>query len=326
MWVAIAPVHPTDPPALLALLVCYQDRTVRNVSATFQEQTGVAASNIVEWATDSTRAKIAKAAAGEHADSLLAIDKSSRKTGKYGRMEQELVQELHARRRRGLKCSARWLTHAARILMKRLYPDIPENSFKGGKDWRARFLARFKFTIRRKTNRKNVTWEETRPILQRYFKRLRMRLMTPEVTTLNVHPKWGTYINWQRANVDQSPLPFTNGADATYDEIGAKRVPINQGNDAWHKRQYTVQLAFRPALPPLPTTETAAARFDKHLQHQQRPAIVFRGQGRVSQAERDGYHQDVDVYWQPNAWVDSTVANEWVSKQPGVQRRELSSR
>jgi hypothetical protein len=253
-----------------------------------------------------TRAKIAKAAAGEHANSLLAIVKTSRKTGKYGRMEKELVEELRARRRRGRKCSAR-------VLMKRLYPDNPENLFKGGKDWRARFLARFNFTIRRKTNRKNVTWEETRPILQRYFKRLRMRLSTPAVTTLVVHPKWGTYMNWQRANVDQSPLPFTNCADITYEEIGAKRVPINQGNDAWHKRQYTAQLAFRPALPPRPTTEAAAALYDKHLQHQPRPAIVFRGKGCVSQAERDSYHDDVDVYWQANAWVDSRVANEWVS-------------
>ena len=40
--------------------------------------------------------------------------------------------------------------------------------------------------------------------------------------------KYGKYLPHQRANVDQVPLPFVNDIDSTYDEVGAKRVSINQ--------------------------------------------------------------------------------------------------
>ena len=40
--------------------------------------------------------------------------------------------------------------------------------------------------------------------------------------------KYGKYLSHQRANVDQVPLPFVNDIDSTYDEVGAKRVSINQ--------------------------------------------------------------------------------------------------
>ena len=36
------------------------------------------------------------------------------------------------------------------------------------------------------------------------------------------------YLPHQRFNVDQVPLPFVNGMDETYEEVGAKRVAVNQ--------------------------------------------------------------------------------------------------
>lgn len=48
---------------------------------------------------------------------------------------------------------------------------------------------------------------------------------------------------------------------------------------------------------------------------QPRPTIIFRGTGtRVSQAEKDAYHEDVDVLYQPKAWVDRPTAISWVEK------------
>ena len=49
-------------------------------------------------------------------------------------------------------------------------------AFKGGCDWRRRFRARWGISIRKKTNVKNSTWEQTKPILQRYFRALRRRV------------------------------------------------------------------------------------------------------------------------------------------------------
>ena len=40
--------------------------------------------------------------------------------------------------------------------------------------------------------------------------------------------KYGVYLPHQRFNVDQVPLPFVNGLNDTYEEVGAKRVAINQ--------------------------------------------------------------------------------------------------
>ena len=40
--------------------------------------------------------------------------------------------------------------------------------------------------------------------------------------------KYGVYLPHQRFNVDQVPLPFVNGMNETYEEVGAKRVAVNQ--------------------------------------------------------------------------------------------------
>ena len=40
--------------------------------------------------------------------------------------------------------------------------------------------------------------------------------------------KYGRYMPYQRANVDQVPLPFVNDMDTTYEQKGATRVAINQ--------------------------------------------------------------------------------------------------
>ena len=45
--------------------------------------------------------------------------------------------------------------------------------------------------------------------------------------------KFGRYLPYQRANVDQVPLPFVNDMDTTYEQKGAKRVAINQNGLRW---------------------------------------------------------------------------------------------
>ena len=62
-----------------------------------------------------------------------------------------------------------------------------------------------------------------------------MYLVVTRRTTMPTPPprasgasKYGKYLPHQRFNVDQVPLPFVNGMDETYEEVGAKRVAINQ--------------------------------------------------------------------------------------------------
>ena len=96
-----------------------------------------------------------------------------------------------------------------------------------------------------------------------------------------------TYLPHQRANVDQVPLPFVNDMETTYEEVGAKRVCINQQGPTLGKRQATGQVCFRPALPPAPEDSEALAKYKQHLMQQPAPCIIFRGTGqRISQAQR----------------------------------------
>ena len=101
--------------------------------------------------------------------------------------------------------------------------------------------------------------------------------------------------------------------DKTYEEKGAKRVAINQSGPSLSKRQATGQLCFRGVKPPKPT-ELAAREKYKNVQLQPAPCILFRGQGNISQEERDAYPSGLVVLFQKCAWVDRPVALDWVDK------------
>ena len=53
-------------------------------------------------------------------------------------------------------------------------------------------------------------------------------LRSPAMDALRA--KYGKYLPHQRSNVDQVPLPFFNDMETTYEQVGAKRVCINQAN------------------------------------------------------------------------------------------------
>ena len=66
----------------------------------------------------------------------------------------------------------------------------------------------------------------------------------PSSASAAFRSKYGKYLPHQRFNVDQVPLPFINGMDETYEEVGAKRVAVNQNGPALSKRQETGQVCF----------------------------------------------------------------------------------
>ncbi|KAK3245560.1 hypothetical protein CYMTET_44876 [Cymbomonas tetramitiformis] len=125
------------------------------------------------------------------------------------------------------------------------------------------------------------------------------------------HSKWGRFPPHARLNVDQVPMPFVfhAGRCDTYEFKGAKRVQVSgNGGGSMSKRQATAQLAFRPIR--------AIRKKDGSIVElpQPRPAMVFRGKGRVKQEEILAYNPNVDVYWQDNAWVDRVVAPAWAKR------------
>ena len=69
----------------------------------------------------------------------------------------------------------------------------------------------------------------------------------PSSASAAFRSKYGKYMPHQRFNVDQVPLPFINGMDETYEEVGAKRVAVNQNGPALAKRQATGKLVICPS-------------------------------------------------------------------------------
>jgi hypothetical protein len=131
-----------------------------------------------------------------------------------------------------------------------------------------------------------------------------------------VRKKYGRYPPWNRLNVDQVPLPFVNDMDTTYEERGAKRVVINQLGPALSKRQATGQLCFRPAKPPPQYCSSSEVRrlYDKYLQEQPAPCILFRGKRCPTEFESNAYPEGLVVLWQDKAWVDRPKAMEWAEE------------
>ena len=132
-----------------------------------------------KWTKPAERRKIAVGAAQEHAKSLLRFDKTSRRKGKYTGMETRLFEYFRKRRSRARKTTSRWLVHTAKHIMRCEYPEHAA-VFKASKGWLQRFKRRKGIVTRKKTNVKNTTWEETEPVLQKYFVAFRRRLRDTE--------------------------------------------------------------------------------------------------------------------------------------------------
>ena len=43
-----------------------------------------------------------------------------------------------------------------------------------------------------------------------------------------------------------------------------------------------------------------------------KPALIFRGKGRVATEEKEKYDKRVDVYFQQNAWMYEEISMRWV--------------
>ena len=138
-----------------------------------------------------------------------------------------------------------------------------------------RFLQKFKIRMRAKQRNKNKSKTEKIPALQKPHRRL---------------------------NVDQSPLPYVINSKKTYEYIppgegATHNTWISQPGSGLDKRQCSLQVMFR--------SEGVQPRL----------AIIFRGTGaRITDDEKLPWHSDIDVFFQPNGWMDTKVCLLWTEK------------
>ena len=72
---------------------------------------------------------------------------------------------------------------------------------------------------------------------------------------------------------------------------------VSEPSSSLDKRQAALQLCIR-------------AKGQQNV----KSAIVFRGKGNVSTEVKGQYDEEVDVYFQSCAWMDSEMNMEWVAK------------
>ena len=150
----------------------------------------------------------------------------------------------------------------------------------------------------RRTNKKKDAADDGRQTIQKFHRDLREAVKSRRRRFNAARDvKYGRWTPKNRYNIDQVPLPFVFDQDKTYDVTGNKQVWVSQPSSGLDKRQATLQLCIR-------------AEGDQHV----KPAIVFRGKGNMLSAEKARYDQDVDVYFQSCAWMDSQLNKEWLSR------------
>ena len=248
-----------------------------------------------KWKKD--RVNILNQAMKEHTRLLT----KGRKSKKHDELFKKLLPKFRAAREKGRVVSFSWLyTHASNIHkelnpgadVRRLSPSVVVS-----------FTRKFKIKMRRVQCRKQKPRSEGVADLMAWHTKLREGIIKTGPNLPFYDSKFGRYSPDRRFNVDQVPMPFAINLTQTYEEGGARRVQRNrrvwvaQPGAGLEKRQCSLQVCFSPV--------TNSCRI----------AIVFRGTGkRISADEKASYHPSVDVYWQPCAWVDREVAQQWVKK------------
>ena len=107
----------------------------------------------------------------------------------------------------------------------------------------------------------------------------------------------------RRYNVDQVPLGFLSQSNICLAPKGEKRVWVAGTKGADEKRMATLQICVNMVNPVN----------GRHKQIKQ--TVTFRGTGlRITAAERAAWDQRVIVRFQPSAWYDQVMCNEWVAE------------
>ena len=108
----------------------------------------------------------------------------------------------------------------------------------------------------------------------------------------------GKFLAHQRANVDQVPFELDNQARKAYVKFDeASCVQISGPQDGC-KRFGTLQMMMHPGFPI----------------KQPKMGMFMRGAGTVYEAEKNSYHQSVEVFFSEKAWFTKTIGKAWVER------------
>ena len=171
-----------------------------------------------------------------------------------------------------------------------------------GANWLYRFVRRWSLSWRKATKQKQQVVEFRLPRIQRFHQGLRKLLRDSEGQrgARELDPKWGRFLP-HRFNWDEIPWAFIGGLSHTWDMkvrvyfvfFGSVVVGCKHGACEPARQRFLHEAICSYLL-----------RGDGLLC---RLAVIFRGLGKVNQAEKSSYHPDITVLWQPKAWMNTTT-------------------
>jgi hypothetical protein len=276
---------------------------VESAEAKVVELTGLPATNVHNWhkALKNLERELYMMRGTKGRGHAAMIRWNTAKRGGKGAMfaaaEEVIFGKYESARAKGIRVGPTllktWMLRAVRAL----YTSTRASLFTASSGWLQRFLIRFDLRPRRATNRKEKSVMDRLPKVQRWHKRWQYFISHGGSN----HVSFGRYLPQNVLNSDQVPVRASEMSDVTYEKRGADTVRIAQqkGSD---KRMATLQVCV--------SLDGSAT----NRKPQPKIAIIFKGKGNISAAERAAYDPRVDVYFQPKAWMDSGLFVEWTNR------------
>ena len=187
-----------------------------------------------------------------------------------------------------LSVSQRWLKNQMKDILRNHYGAVIRTLSNG---WVCNFQRRFGITQMCRTNKHKQSVQTRLPLIRQFHQYIRGLLNSAPQRC----PLYGRFPPHRVFAMDQVPLSFSALSKRSLNKSGEACAVREQHTD---KRFCTLQITI------------CADPSKCHLVPME---IYFRGQGNVSQEEKDFYDQypNVKVRWQRNAWADESVMVRW---------------
>lgn len=262
------------------------------------ERFGIHASLVSKWAAKED--EIRSAIVTKASSARLTLHPGSK--CRFPLAEAEVYAVYQRQRAQGQRVTARVLRAVMRRSINECHGQEAAASFRASHRWLQAFTRRHRMSLRRKTNSKHQPVESRISKCQRWHARFRRRLQRGTFEGAHMHEKWGRWLPENRISIDQVPCNLRDGDGRTYADVGSKRVWLVGTKQDDGKRFCTLQIAAR----------CSNGTSDLSRRGQPKLSIVFRGTGkRIAPEERSLWHADVHVRFQPKAWADDALCEEY---------------
>ena len=275
------------------------------------------------WSKKSVHKKLLEQCLGETKNDMKKYKSSKRmniiRQSPFHEIEIVLYDRMVVKRKAGHKVTSLYLrTDALKILaeLKESKPEIWESrGFKASTGWLRRFIKRKNIKFRKRKCGKKQTAEEQKPEFLKFLALLRSKIIPPREDD-GVEARdllWGRFPPHRQYNFDQVPLPFVINQDYTFTMGDDEHPHVKCPKDALRKRQFTMHVVTNAG-----TGDKAYGWTD----------LICKGQGkRISAAEKELWDDNIDVFWQKNAWVDTEcmvkLANKFVEHKVSKHGRDV---